>query len=551
MASPESISVTEDERSLPVEKLLTGRGFITGKSGSGKSNTASVIVESLLEADHPLFIVDTEGEYYGLKEEYDLLHAGADDNCDVAVDEGDAAILATVVFEHEYPVVLDVSGYFDIEDAKALIERTLAELFRREKEYRKPTMLLVEEIQEYLPQQGGSDDLSKLLLRIAKRGRKRGLGMCGLSQRPSAVDKDFITQCDWMIWHRLTWETDVDLVKRILGSKVADEITDLETGEGFLMTDWDEGVEQVKFQKKETFDAGATPSIGEEYEEPEFRPVDPLVVSEFDPGKRHADTGEKTADEADDSRAETDGTAAATTGAASDGGATTMGSQSIDQIEPIDPSDGGESVSNVGQSEEAATDEGTDDADEAVEAATADLRDELERERARNEALEAELTELRALLDERANPPPRDADPDADPSTAPGDEPTSMDTWDESDPGEASSEPRAPPLDSRRQSSPDGATGIIVELSQMVAHLLRWFSGTVFRLFSRLAGAASSVGGGSRQQRPLAVGAESRGASRIGGSSSLGVQIAVVVGLLLTVGLATLAVLVVTGVVSL
>lgn len=85
----------------------------------------------------------------------------------------------------------------------------------------------------------------------------------------------------------------------------------------------------------------------------------------------------------------------------------------------------------------------------------------------------------------------------------------------------------------------------------MVAHLLRWFSGTVYRLFSRLAGAARSVGGGTRRERPLAVGNETRGGRTIGGSTSLGVQIAVVAGLLVTIALATLLVLVVTGVVSL
>ena len=53
----------ETSISMPVVQLLTGRGFITGKSGSGKSNTASVVVEELLEAGYPVLIVDTDGEY--------------------------------------------------------------------------------------------------------------------------------------------------------------------------------------------------------------------------------------------------------------------------------------------------------------------------------------------------------------------------------------------------------------------------------------------------------------------------------------------------------
>ncbi len=528
MPPSESISVTEDERSLPVENLLTGRGFVTGKSGSGKSNTASVIVEALLDAGHPLFVVDTEGEYYGLKEDYSLLHAGADDTCDVVVDEGDAPILATVVFEYEYPVVLDVSGYFDIEDAKALIERTLAELFRREKEYRKPTLLVVEEIQEYLPQQGGSDDLSKLLLRIAKRGRKRGLGMCGLSQRPSAVDKDFITQCDWMIWHRLTWETDVDLVKRILGGDVADQVVTLDTGEAFLMTDWNEDVDQVKFNRKQTFDAGATPSIGEEYEEPSFQPVDPDVVSEFDPGKRHADVADSATTDAE--RTET--------AAAGDGGVFTgAGVREADDSAGDDPA-----------ADDSATGEADDDGaaagstEEANDEEVAELRAAFQRERERNDTLQAEVAELRELLDERAELPDRtDADLPEAPEAAENGDPLPDPTAGR----------RSPPLDDRRQSRPEEPAGILVELGQMIAHLIRWLSGTVYRLSRRVATRAGDLRGG-RSSHPGPLGHEpTAGGRTIGGSTSLWVQIAVVVGLLAAVGLASLAVLLAVGAVSL
>lgn len=51
-----------DAVDLPVVELLTGRGFVTGKSGSGKSNTASVVCEELLEAGFPMLIVDCEGD---------------------------------------------------------------------------------------------------------------------------------------------------------------------------------------------------------------------------------------------------------------------------------------------------------------------------------------------------------------------------------------------------------------------------------------------------------------------------------------------------------
>ena len=70
---------------LPIVDLLTGRGFITGKSGSGKSNSASVVAERLLDRGYSLLAVDIDGEYYGLKEEYEILHVGADEECDLRV----------------------------------------------------------------------------------------------------------------------------------------------------------------------------------------------------------------------------------------------------------------------------------------------------------------------------------------------------------------------------------------------------------------------------------------------------------------------------------
>jgi len=84
---------------IPVVELLTGRGFITGKSGSGKSNTASVVAEKLLDNGFGLLIVDIDGEYYGLKEEYEILHVGGDEECDIQVTEEDAGKIASRALE--------------------------------------------------------------------------------------------------------------------------------------------------------------------------------------------------------------------------------------------------------------------------------------------------------------------------------------------------------------------------------------------------------------------------------------------------------------------
>lgn len=98
---------------LPIVEVLAGRSFITGKSGSGKSNTASVIIEELLDQQFPVMIVDTDGEYWGLKEDYEILHVGGDSECDLIVGPEHAEKLAELSLEQNVPIILDVSGYLE------------------------------------------------------------------------------------------------------------------------------------------------------------------------------------------------------------------------------------------------------------------------------------------------------------------------------------------------------------------------------------------------------------------------------------------------------
>lgn len=412
----EWIVVTEDAKTIPVIEILTGRGFVTGKSGSGKSNTGGVIAEELLESGYNLLIVDTEGEYFGLKEHYELLHVGADDFADVQVSPGHAKKIAEVALKRNMPVILDVSGYFDGADAEALIESVLEHLYRLEKEERKPFLIMIEEMQEYLPQKGGGSDLAALIERIAKRGRKRGLGLCGMSQRPSSVDKDFITQCDWMVWHRLTWETDINVVRNILGTDRADDIQEFDPGEGILMTDWDDTIETVRFKRKRTHDAGATPGL-EQYDRPDLQTVGSELIREIKGEAAAAELSEPDPiPEDDDLELEVD--------------------EVVNEAppEPIDESDDREL--------------------EPVD--TENVDGDLATERQRNELLTAEIEELRSILEGVEG---------NDPAPTMGSHPAGE---------QPALEPPTPP---RRPPNRTGAAGNIVEFAEMILYLIKtaWY----------------------------------------------------------------------------
>ncbi|MFT4958815.1 MAG: putative coiled-coil protein SlyX, partial [Halobacteriales archaeon] len=206
---------------------------------------------------------------------------GADEECDIQIGPEHAERIATLALEENVPIILDVSGYLDDDAASDLIRETARHLFAKEKKLKKPFLLIVEECHEYIPEGGGMDETGRMLIKIGKRGRKHGLGIVGVSQRPADVKKDFITQANWLVWHRLTWENDTKVVKRVVDDGYADRVTDLPDGRAFVQSDWtDRDVMEVQFRRKHTFDAGATPGL-DDFERPELKSVSDNLVGDL------------------------------------------------------------------------------------------------------------------------------------------------------------------------------------------------------------------------------------------------------------------------------
>ncbi|MEM3444640.1 MAG: ATP-binding protein [Thermoplasmata archaeon] len=74
-----------------------------------------------------------------------------------------------------------------------------------------PLMLVVEEAHNFCPQQGQAAS-SKILRTIASEGRKFGLGLCIISQRPAKIDKNVLSQCNTQIILKITNPNDLKAV---------------------------------------------------------------------------------------------------------------------------------------------------------------------------------------------------------------------------------------------------------------------------------------------------------------------------------------------------
>lgn len=87
-------------------------------------------------------------------------------------------------------------------------------------EYRKngkipPLLLVIEEAHNFIPQQGTARS-SKILRNIASEGRKFGLGLMIVSQRPARVDKNVLSQCNTQIVLRVTNPNDLRAIQSSL-----------------------------------------------------------------------------------------------------------------------------------------------------------------------------------------------------------------------------------------------------------------------------------------------------------------------------------------------
>ena len=81
-----------------------------------------------------------------------------------------------------------------------------------------PILLVCEEAHRYAPADPGLgfEPTKAALARIAKEGRKYGLSLCMVSQRPSELSTSILSQCNTIFAFRLTSQRDQDFVRGIV-----------------------------------------------------------------------------------------------------------------------------------------------------------------------------------------------------------------------------------------------------------------------------------------------------------------------------------------------
>ncbi|WP_124643283.1 ATP-binding protein [Amniculibacterium aquaticum] len=112
------------------------------------------------------------------------------------------------------------------------------------KENRHPIALFCDEAHLYIPERTNQDSASELGLknfeRIAKEGRKYGVNLTVISQRPSEVNRTVLSQCNNFISLRLSNADDQAVIKKLLPDNLAgltDSLPILDIGEALVVGD--------------------------------------------------------------------------------------------------------------------------------------------------------------------------------------------------------------------------------------------------------------------------------------------------------------------------
>ncbi len=236
---------------LSAQDIMTGRGCIIGQSGSGKSYLVGVLLEELCKLKFSFCVVDPEGEYYPLRSAFQVIIVGGNKG-DLGLEIDFHALFKSSI-QNNLPVILDLSESMQKDE---VLNKALSELYLVEEELEMPYLVVVEEADKFAPQ---THRTAGIIEELAVRGRKRGIGLLVVSQRPANVSKNVLSQCGYGFIGKLTVENDMNAVSIFFSRAALRRIATHNPGE---FSSFGLGISSaVQVKRMLTEHAGATPSL--------------------------------------------------------------------------------------------------------------------------------------------------------------------------------------------------------------------------------------------------------------------------------------------------
>ena len=134
---------------------------------------------------------------------------------------------------------------------------------------KQPLLIVLEEAHIFLPE-GGTSAAHRTISRIAKEGRKYGIGLCAVTQRPVEIESTVLSQCGTMISLRLTNSADRSRVEAAMPDDLgalAGMLPALRTGEGMVLGEAMPIPSRIQFFKARKRPRGDDPEMPQAWRE--------------------------------------------------------------------------------------------------------------------------------------------------------------------------------------------------------------------------------------------------------------------------------------------
>lgn len=128
-----------------------------------------------------------------------------------------------------------------------------------------PLLIVLEEAHIFLPE-GGDSAAHRTITKIAKEGRKYGVGLCVVTQRPGEIESTVLSQCGTMIALRLTNSADRTKVEAAMPDDLgalSGMLPALRTGEGIVLGEAMPIPSRIQFFKARKRPRGDDPEMPE------------------------------------------------------------------------------------------------------------------------------------------------------------------------------------------------------------------------------------------------------------------------------------------------
>lgn len=279
-----------DDLKLPIDAATQTFAFIARK-GAGKTYAAGKLVEELLTHDVQVVILDTVGNWFGLRLGADGRSKGFDIPVlgglrgDIPLEATGGGLIAEIVTDSGRSMVIDVSQ-FSLSDRKRFATSFGERLWQRKKGEARPSPLhlVIEESQLIVPQftgRGGDEArMVGIYEEIIRLGRNYGIGVSMISQRPQSVNKEVLNQTECLFVGQVNGAQEREALRKWITHQGMDvslvnELPTLPIGTFYVWSpQWLQILQKIRIGKKTTLDASSTPRVGESKERREPKPLD-------------------------------------------------------------------------------------------------------------------------------------------------------------------------------------------------------------------------------------------------------------------------------------